>query len=161
MAPRAERRQRHTGQQAADKGRRRRWPAPATGGETCAFGADGHREGSQGAAAAEGTASGTAAAVNGRRRPPRRRRAAGSGTVASGDHGWRKLCLRGGGSPEKGSESGRGGRHSFWGRGGRCGSGRGCAGSAPVDRHCRVVVVVCVHVLVARGCVGPKILCKG
>ena len=52
----------------ADKGGRRRWPATATRGETCAFGADGHREGSQGAAAAEGTASGAAAAVNGCRR---------------------------------------------------------------------------------------------
>ena len=27
------------------------------------------------------------------------------------------------------------------------------------DRHCRVVVIVCVHVWVARGCCGPKILC--
>ena len=54
---------------AADKGRRRPWPASATRGKSCAFGANGHREGSPGAAAAEGTAFGAAAAVDGRRRP--------------------------------------------------------------------------------------------
>ena len=73
-----------------------------------------------------------------------RRAAAGMGTVSSGDHGSRNLCLRGGGAPGELSEGGRGGRHSFRGRGGRCGRGRGCAGSALVNRHRRVVVVVCV-----------------
>ena len=60
--------------------------------------------------------------------------AAGAGTGSSGDHGSRKLCLRGGGAPGEGFEGGRGGRHSFRGRGGRCDGGRGCAGSALVDR---------------------------
>ena len=75
----------------ANKGRRRRWPAPATRRESCAFGAKGHREGSQGAAEAEGTAFGAVAAVDGRRRPRAPLRRPGRGRCPAATTG-RESC---------------------------------------------------------------------
>ena len=138
-------------------GPERRWPASATRRKSCAFGAEGHRKGSQGAAVAEGTASGAAAAVNGRRR----RRAVvarlGAGRWPAATTGWESCAFAA-------EEHRRRGPRAAAAEGTASGAAEAAAtwdgdalGRPQLIAIVGVVGVACVHVWEAKGSLDPEI----